>query len=129
MKILFTVLGLFLLTNTEVQQSENHKKILIVQDMDHHDVILQAETFKNILQTAFNYTIEIISSSDEKKWHEYDFQFSDYDLIVTSSLGFENLPKEPLDQLEEFIENGGGLVVVHQGVGSYEEHPKFQELD
>lgn len=128
MKILFTLLGLFFLTNTKVIENENYKKVLIVQDIDHHDVILQTETFKSILKAALDYTIDIIVSTDEKKWYEYDLQLYKYDLIVTSGLGFEKLPKEPLYQLEEFIENGGGLVVVHQGVGSYEEYPKFQEL-
>ncbi|MEA1786212.1 ThuA domain-containing protein [Arenibacter sp. GZD96] len=100
----------------------------MVQDMDHHDVLLQTNTFKSILQNALGYTIDVIQSTDEKKWHAYNLQLSRYDLIVTSSLGFENLPEEPLLQIEQFIKNGAGLVVVHQGVGSYEETPKFQEL-
>lgn len=89
---------------------------------------MQAETFETILKKSLGYQVKIIYSTEKKRWHKNELSLSDYHLIITSALGFENLPKEPLDQLAKFIEDGGGLVVVHQGVGSYEEEPKFQEL-
>jgi uncharacterized protein len=128
MKALITLVGLFLLAFTEAQISKNIINVLIIQEENPHDIRLQTNTFKSILETALDYNIDVIYSTDEKKWHEHDLQLSNYELIVTSGLGFEKLPKEPLDIIEAFIENGGGLVVVHQGVGSYEDEPKFQEL-
>lgn len=128
MKVLIYILGLCLVTVTAKQKGNDTIEVLIIQDVDHHDVALQANTYKSILKTALNYNIDVILSTDDKKWYKNDLQLSGYDLIVTSSLGFENLPTEPLNQIEKFIKNGGGLVVMHQGVGSYEDDPKFQEL-
>lgn len=128
MKALTYLFGLFFLVVTALPKENEILDVLIIQDAGHHDEILQATTFKSILQTAFNYNVDIIQSSKEKKWYDYDLQISNYDVIITSNLGFENLPKEPLNQIAQFVENGGGLVVVHQGVGSYEDEPTFQQL-
>lgn len=128
MKAIISILCLCLVTIVATHKGNDTIEVLIIQDVDHHDVVLQANTYKNILKTALNYNIDVILTTDKKKWYENDLQLSGYDLVVTSSLGFENLPTAPLNQIEEFIKNGGGLVVTHQGVGSYEEAPKFQEL-
>ncbi|MEP2773507.1 MAG: ThuA domain-containing protein [Fulvivirga sp.] len=120
-----TLVSIFILfaLNTSAQKS-----VLILQDIEHHDTNMQAETFKTILQKSLGYSIDIIISMDQKRWFEHDFDFSKYDLVVTSSLGFEGLPSEPLNELEAFIVNGGGLVVVHQGTAAYVDEPKFQRL-
>lgn len=53
-----------------------------------------------ILHTAFEYNIVVIHPADERKGHGNNLQPSSYDMIITLSLGVENLPKEPLNQIE-----------------------------
>ncbi len=54
-KTLIYILGLFLVTTTATPNNNATIEVLIIQDVDHHDVALQVNTYKNILITAFNY--------------------------------------------------------------------------
>lgn len=128
MKVILSILTVLSFSLNVPAQRNPNINVLIIQDMGHHDTKMQAETFKMILKESLDYQVDILMSTENKRWSENELNLSNYQLIITSTLGFENLPKEPLDQITRFIENGGGLVVVHQGVGSYEKEPKFQEL-
>ena len=127
MKLVLPVILIFFSFYVTAQEREN-TNVLILQDREHHDTNLQAETFKAILQKSLEYHVDIIISTEQKRWYEHDLRFSNYDLVVTSSLGFEDLPNEPLKELKKFIVEGGGFVVVHQGTAAYVDEPVFQEL-
>lgn len=51
MKALITLVGLFLLAFTEAQISKNTINVLIIQEENPHDIRLQTNTFKSILET------------------------------------------------------------------------------
>ena len=89
---------------------------------------LQAKTFKQIIEVTSSNDVDIILASETDKWYDHDFQFSDYQLVISSGLGIENVPNEHMNRLENFVEQGGGLVIVHQGVASFTDWPKFQEI-
>lgn len=127
MKIILPIFVLLFSSFVSAQKNEV-VNVLILQTIDHHNTAMQAETFKGILEATGTYNVEMILSNEGKDWYEHDLVLSDYHLVISSSLGFENIPEKPLIQLEKFISNGGGLVMVHQGVGSFEDYPKFQEI-
>lgn len=127
MKIILSIFVILLSSFVSAQNNEVIK-VLILQAIDHHNTLLQAETFKDILDATGNYKVDMILATESKNWYDHDFLFSDYNLVVTSGLGAVNTPKKYGDQLEKFIIDGGGLVVVHQGVASFTDWPKFQEI-
>ncbi len=127
MKIILSIFIIFLSSFASAQKNEV-VNVLILQAIDHHNIALQAGTFKDILDATGNYNVDMILGTESKSWYDHDFLFSDYNLVVTSGLGAENTPKKYGIQLEKFLNDGGGLVVVHQGVSSFVDWPKFQEI-
>lgn len=120
--IIFLFFGLFL-------QAQENKKIdvLILQLFDSHDIKLQANVYEQVLNATGSYDIEVIIASKGQTWNDLDIDFTDYQLIVSSYLG-QNMPPKIKTQFEEYITNGGNLVILHQGVLSEESWGTFHEM-
>lgn len=110
-----------------IQAEEKQIDVLILQLFDSHDIKLQAKTYKQILNATGRYNIDIIVSTEDQNWDSFDIRFSDYQLIISSYLG-QNMPDNIKDMFDQYISGGGNLVIVHQGVLSQEEWPKFHEM-
>jgi type 1 glutamine amidotransferase len=103
-------------------------KVLILQTSDHHDTKLQAEAFKTILEKTGPFEIDIVSVQEHEDWERQNIILSNYQLVVSSGFGADDAHENNFLQLENFISEGGGLVLVHQGVASFQKFPKFQEI-
>lgn len=110
-----------------IKAEEKNIDVLIIQLYDSHDMKLQAETYEQILLATGNYNVKIIVSREDQNWENFDIRFSDYQLIVSSYLG-QNMPDNIKIQFDEYISGGGNLVIIHQGVLSQENWPKFHEM-
>ncbi|UCD61522.1 MAG: ThuA domain-containing protein [Flavobacteriaceae bacterium] len=131
MKIRTLVIAITLLIySTGNGQSEKRTQILILQSYDHHDSEFQAYTFEKILHQTGNYHIDKIVGTEEKFWYDQEINFKDYDLIVSSGLGHDNIPMDIASKLEQYIKEGGNMVLVHQGVTSFasQNWPVFQKI-
>jgi type 1 glutamine amidotransferase len=110
-----------------VRAEENQIDVLIVQLFDLHDLRLQADVFEKVLKATGDYNIEVVIAKENQNWGDLDIQLSNYDLIISSLLGW-TIPENKMAEFDQYISNGGNLVVIHQGVLSFENWTTFYEI-
>tara|TARA_R110002111_G_C5916168_1_gene365524 strand:- start:39 stop:998 length:960 start_codon:yes stop_codon:yes gene_type:complete len=128
--ITWTLAIIICIYSTGNAQAEKRIQILILQSYSYHDSDFQAHTFEKILRQTGDYHIDKIIGTVDTYWFDQEFNFTDYDLIVSSGLGVDNIPLDIASKLEEYIKNGGNMALVHQGVTSFgfQDWPVFQKI-
>ncbi len=127
MKEIFLIIFLLFSIPTIAQESGKKIKVLILQADDHHDVVVQGETFAQILNSTKLFDVSQVNILEHQEWEIIDLQFSNYGLILSSNLG-QNWPESLKLNLDQYLSEGGNLVIIHQGVASHQDWPKFREM-
>ena len=97
------------------------KRVLIVTGEDYKGHLWQETTpaLKTQLEKDTRFTVEVVEDLTflrSPKLHDYDVvvaHFKNYDPEVPGKAGYQNLAK--------FVDNGGGLVLVHFACGAFQE--------
>ncbi|MFC1619465.1 ThuA domain-containing protein [Candidatus Neomarinimicrobiota bacterium] len=119
--VFMTCLGLL------VQAEARNINVLILQFFDSHDMRYQAEIYEQVLNATGDYDAEVMIIPEDQNWEDIDIRFADYQLIISSYLGQE-MPDRIKDEFDQYMSDGGNLVIVHQGVLSLEGWSKFHEM-
>lgn len=78
---------------TIAQENSEKIKVLILQANDHHDGVVQVETFAKILNSTKLFDVNQVNIPEHKEWEKIDMQFANYGLILSSNLG-QNWPED-----------------------------------
>lgn len=149
MKTLHTLLtaGLILSTLACPQSRAADKlKALIVDGQNNHSWDTTTPVLKWILEESGRFTVDITTTppgppkgrvSAEQKtelekanaplWAKWRPKFSDYAVVVTNYNG-DRWPDEVRAAFEQYVRNGGGLVIFHAADNAFPDWPEFNEM-
>ena len=118
---------LLLLTFSSQLYSQEQTNVLILQNEYAHDVNAKTLVFEEVLNKTGNYSIDKYFVRKNEDWNKFEFNFNDYQLIISSRLG-TNMPDKLKEEFLNYIKDGGNLVITHQGVSSFYDWPQFHEV-
>jgi type 1 glutamine amidotransferase len=101
--------------------------VLILQNEYAHDVRIITEVFEEVLNNTGNYSIDEYFVQETEDWKKFNYNFKNFQLIVSSRLG-NDMPEKLRNDFIEYLANGGNLVITHQGVSSFSDWKKFHEV-
>lgn len=92
-----------------------------------HDMNGQASQIATILKSTGNYEVFNFKPINSQDFDTSILSLSNYQLIVLAGK-HKNWPDKFKKQFENFILEGGNLMVIHQGVGSHEDWKEYQKM-
>lgn len=99
-------------------------KLLIVDGQNNHKWQETTPVMKKIFEDTGLYTIDVATSPAKgKPMDDFKPEFKKYDVVVANYTG-DNWPEETQKALEDYMKNGGGLVIVHAADNAF---PKWKE--
>lgn len=83
---------------------------------------------KSILETSGRFTVDVVTSPERGQPND-DFRppFDKYDVIVANYEG-DDWPADTQQAFVEYMENGGGLVVIHAVDNAFPKWPQWNEM-
>ncbi len=99
-------------------------KALIVDGQNNHDWKSTTPVLKKLLEETGLFTVDVATSPAQRQPMDgFQPEFAKYDVIVANYTGDE-WPEVTRKALEDYMENGGGLVVFHAADNAF---PKWKE--
>lgn len=106
-------------------------KMLIIDGQNNHDWKAMTPPMKTALEATGRFKVEVATTppakSDRDAWKGFQPDFSKYDVVLSNYNG-EPWPESVQKALEEYVANGGGLVVVHAANNAFEGWPAWNDM-
>ena len=121
-------------------RAEEPKKIsiLIVDGMNNHDWQRGTKILKSIYETSGRFDVSVSTSPPASQpsdsWEKWRPEFAKYDVVVSNFNGGYNLAtgvqwsRELEESLEDYVRNGGGLVIFHAANNSFPNWPAYNDM-
>src|SRR3954451_19700154 len=136
LRIVIVVLLMFMSHHAVAQ--DRKLSVLIVDGMNNHNWQRGTRILKSILVRSGRFTVDVSTSPPTSQpaeaWQSWRPSFAKYDVVVSNFNGGFNpktgarWPREVEQALEDYVRNGGGLVVVHAANNSFPNWPAYNEM-
>ncbi len=109
-------------------QSSPPLKVLIVDGQNNHDWKSTTPVMKRILEDSGFFTVDVATSPPAKAdMSSFTPDFSAYPVVLMNYNG-DPWSKKTQDALVKYMNDGGGLVIVHAADNSFPEWPEFNKM-
>lgn len=107
-------------------------KVLIVTGQNNHDWVHTTPAMKQILEESGRFTVEVSTTPSkgqkgDEAWNKWRPDFKAYDVALFDYNG-QDWPEDVCKSFNEYISNGGGLVVVHGADNPFPRWKEFNEM-
>lgn len=120
-------------------------KVLIVDGQNNHSWATTTPVLKWILEESGRFTVDVSTTptsapkgmlpgrkaefekANAALWAKWRPKFNSYDVIVSNYAG-DRWPDEVRTAFEEYVRNGGGLVIFHAADNAFPDWPEFNEM-
>ncbi|MDP2983071.1 MAG: ThuA domain-containing protein [Candidatus Latescibacter sp.] len=103
-------------------------KVLIIDGQNNHDWKSTTPVMKWILEDSGFFTVDVATSSPAKAdMSSFNPDFAAYPVALLNYNG-DPWPKKTQDALVKYMNNGGGLVIVHAADNSFPEWPEYNKM-
>ena len=105
-------------------------KALIVDGQNNHGIWPKTtKMMKQYLEATGRFEVSVATTKPKGTDPDFKPEFSKYDVVISNfGHGAAPWPDETKKSFEEYMKNGGGLVVVHAADNSFPEWPAFNEM-
>ena len=134
---LFGIIGSRVLALLVLASIGNHAvadepiRVLIVDGQNNHDWRKTTPILKSCLEATGRFQVELATTPDRGKpaedWNRFRPEFSKYGAVMSNYNG-EAWPKDVQKALEDYVGQGGGLVIVHAANNAFPEWPEYNEM-
>jgi type 1 glutamine amidotransferase len=128
------VLGLavcFLMAWGRSASAVDKLKLLIIDGQNNHNWKAMTPPMKASLEATGRFTVDVATTPDNKApkeaWDSFRPDFSKYDVVLSNYNG-QPWPARVQKALEESVDGGGGLVVVHAANNAFESWPEWNKM-
>jgi hypothetical protein len=109
-------------------QSSPPLKVLIIDGQNNHDWKSTTPVMKRILEDSGFFTVDVATSPPAgANMSGFSPDFAAYPVILMNYNG-DPWPQKTRDALVKYMNNGGGLVVVHAADNSFPEWPEYNKM-
>lgn len=128
----FTVSLLFILlsslTFSYLNKKKSYKVLIIDGQSNHRNMKEGSEMMKGFLEETGLFTADLVTSPKKgENMDNFNPKFDGYDVILTNYNG-ESWNKATQESFEKFVQNGGGLVVVHAADNSFPNWEAYNKM-
>lgn len=125
--ILTAILGVLLLPAAELQAAEK-LSALIIDGQNNHNWKATTPLLKAILENSGRFTVDVATSPPKgEDLSGFKPEFSKYDVVVSNYNG-QLWPKETQESFVNYVENGGGFVVVHAANNAFSKWEEYNRM-
>jgi type 1 glutamine amidotransferase len=111
-----------------VAAGEEPLKALLVDGQNNHNWKLTSPLLKKALEACGRFTVDVATTPQPPaKMEEFKPDFSKYAVIVSNYNG-AMWPKETCAALEQYMQNGGGLVIIHAADNSFPQWVEYNKM-
>ena len=106
-------------------------RVLIVDGQNNHNWKGTTPILKDFLTKSGRFTVDVVTTPPNKQpteaWASFRPKFSDYAAVLSNYNG-ELWPEPVQRDLESYVSNGGGLVIVHAANNAFPEWAEFNKM-
>jgi type 1 glutamine amidotransferase len=106
-------------------------RVLIVDGQNNHNWKSTTPILKDFLLKTGRFTVDVVTSppngQPKEAWNSFRPKFTDYGAVVSNYNG-ELWPEPVQRDLESYVSNGGGLVIVHAANNAFTEWPEYNKM-
>lgn len=106
-------------------------RVLIVDGQNNHNWKATTPILKDFLTKSSRFVVEVSTTpakgAPKEEWDSFRPRFSDYGAVLSNYNG-ESWPEQVQRSLEEYVANGGGLVIVHAANNAFPEWSEFNNM-
>jgi len=111
--------------------------LLIVDGQNNHDWPRATRILKQILEGSGRFKVDVSTSpavnASQEAWDRWRPQFAHYQVVLSNFNGGHtskgvHWPKDVQKALEDYVSNGGGLVIYHSANNSFPNWPAYNEM-
>jgi type 1 glutamine amidotransferase len=119
------------------ESSRRKLAVLIVDGMNNHDWPRNTRILKSILETSGLFAVDVATSpandAPDADWQKWRPAFAKYDVVINNFNGGykatdRQWPAPVQKDLEDYVSNGGGLVVYHAANNAFRNWPAYNEM-
>ncbi|MEN8660968.1 MAG: ThuA domain-containing protein [Lentimonas sp.] len=132
---LFFLSGLGCLTVASDQYKETRMRVLIVDGFSNHDWEATTQLIRDVLSADEHIQIDVATVPDQatEDWSNWLPEFSEYVVVVqnTNDINDKDKPSWPRAAqvaFEEYMFNGGGMLVFHSGNNAFPEWEEYNKM-
>jgi type 1 glutamine amidotransferase len=127
--LLFTAAALALAAPASA--ADEKIRLLIIDGQNNHNWKEMTPPMKRSLESTGRFTVDVATTPDAKApkdaWESFRPEFSKYDAVLSNYNG-QPWPQRVQKALEEYVDNGGGLVVVHAANNAFAGWPEWNKM-
>jgi uncharacterized protein len=107
-------------------------KALIIDGQNNHDWRATTPVLESLLTRSGRFTVEVATTPTAKEapqaeWDKFRPNFSDFDVVVSNYNG-ELWPEPVQRSLEEYVDKGGALVIVHAANNAFPQWGEWNKM-
>jgi type 1 glutamine amidotransferase len=106
-------------------------RVLIVDGQNNHNWKATTPILKDFLLKCGRFSVDVVTSppngQPKEAWNSFRPKFSDYGAVVSNYNG-ELWPEPVQRELESYVSNGGGLVIVHAANNAFTEWAEYNKM-
>ena len=106
-------------------------RVLIIDGQNNHDWRKTTPVLKSCLEKTGRFKVEVATSPENGKpaqdWDAFRPKFSDYGAVLSNYNG-QSWPEPVRKSLEEYVANGGGLVIVHAANNAFPDWAEYNKM-
>jgi type 1 glutamine amidotransferase len=111
--------------------AEEKLRLLIIDGQNNHNWRAMTPPMKASLEATGRFTVDVATTPDNKApgeaWESFRPDFTRYDAVLSNYNG-QPWPDRVQKALEDYLANGGGLVVVHAANNAFEKWPEWNKM-
>ncbi|MBI1370537.1 MAG: ThuA domain-containing protein [Planctomycetes bacterium] len=127
----FALLVLLALCFAAPLHAADKLRVLLIDGQNNHKWQTTTPILVKALESSGRFTVDVSTTppkgSKPEAWADWHPNFSDYAAVVSNYNG-ERWPKPVEDAFVSYVQNGGGLVVVHAANNSFSNWPEYNEM-
>jgi type 1 glutamine amidotransferase len=124
-------LAALLLAGQAAPGADEKLRLLIIDGQNNHNWKAMTPPMKASLEATGRFTVDVATTPDNKAprdaWESFRPDFTKYDAVLSNYNG-QPWPERVQKALEEYVANGGGLVIVHAANNAFENWPEWNKM-
>lgn len=119
------------LASTTIDAAEEKIRVLIIDGQNNHDWRAMTPPMKADLEETGRFTVDVATTPEKgrpkSEWESFQPTFSNYDVVLSNYNG-EPWPEAVNRNLETFVQQGGGLVIIHAANNAFPGWKAWNEM-
>ncbi|MEZ6108448.1 MAG: ThuA domain-containing protein [Pirellulaceae bacterium] len=125
---LLLLLALGLGVGARASWAEEKIKALIVDGQNNHGIWpTTTQMMKGYLEESGRFTVDVATTAPQGTDPDFNPTWSDYDVVVSNYNGAP-WPEATRESFEQYVENGGGLVVIHAADNAFGDWTEYNKM-